>query len=111
MDKNLNYEEVFTEEKLKQPVTFRDLCMLMEETEFRRAEAVDKLIRTYADGIYDVIKILSDQLCDIKYEQMRDRRFLMRILSSLHHLDYDALYEEYIRWCEEYDKLNRPSEE
>ena len=107
MEKIFNYEEIFTEEELKQPVTFRDLCMLIEQLGPPYADEIDKLIRIYVDGAYDVIRILSDQLNDARYEQMRDRRFLMRILSSMHHLDHDALYEEYTRWCAEYDKLNK----
>lgn len=102
-----NYEEVLTEEELKQTVTFRDLCMFIESYTPQLAEETDKLIKNYVDGAYDVVKILADQFYDARYEQMRDRRFLMRILSSLHHLDHGALYEEYIRWCEEYDKLNK----
>ena len=110
MEKLIDYEKYFTEAELNMPVTFRDLCVWINGITPSIVEEQDKLIQMYFDGTRKIIDMMADTIQDLKYEQMRDRIFFMNTISHFNHVSKDVLSETYTRWCEEYDKLNKPKE-
>lgn len=104
-------DNLFTEEEASRPVTYEELAVILEQmvqtlingnTEAYKAWL--KPINTTTDNLIDAIK-------DINYKRVRDLKYFINLLSVVCHLDKNAVFDNYNKWCEEFDKLNKPEQE
>ena len=60
------------------------------------------------DDITDrMISSIGNAISEIKYEMVRDRRFILGFLSEYTHIKKDVIYDLYKSWCAEFDRLNK----
>jgi hypothetical protein len=105
-------ENIFTPEEANKPVTYGDLAIILGETIKNLGQESIKYSDTLQENTFKLVNTMTDHMVKIRdnasYERQRDIRFVLGYLSRLCGCDKDAMYDNYMRWCEEFDKLNRP---
>jgi hypothetical protein len=103
---------ILTPEEAKKPVTYGDLTLILGETIKNLGQESIKYSDTLQENTFKLIDTMTDQMVKIRddadYKRQRDVRFLIGLIAQLYHCDKPVLDKEYMRWCEEFDKLNRP---
>lgn len=97
----------FTEEEAKTPVTFGDLAVVIEEifnTIAANKEIEDEMMSKLLDKLIDP---LVTQIQELRYERMRDAKFFITVFRDLNGMPQNKLEEHYVKWCTEFDKLNK----
>ena len=100
-------QNIFTQEEASTPVTFRDLGIFAEEILPQLAEAVIKSDEATFNGVSKLIDILVDKINEIEYKRIRDVWFFTELLSQTSNLSRESLRENYKKYCDEFDKLNK----
>ena len=105
-------ENIFTPEQAKTPVTYGELAVIIQMVTDELAKASIGDVDNLQENMFKIIDKLTDSLVEIRndadYKRQRDFRFMISLIAQIEHYDKDVLYSEYQRWCEEFDKLNRP---
>lgn len=105
-------ENIFTPEEANKSVTYGELAVIIQMVadEFAKASISD--VDNLQENTFKIIDKLTDSLVQIRddadYKRQRDLRFMINLISQMGHYDKDILYSEYQRWCEEFDKINKP---
>lgn len=105
-------DNVFTPEEANKPVTYGELLKIFGLV----IEDLSKNSINYTDTLqkhtFEIIDKLTDHLVEIRdnaeYKRQRDVHFMLGLFSQFHMCDKDVLHKEYKRWCEEFDRLNKP---
>lgn len=104
----------FTPEEAALPVTYGELFKILVPIIEDIAKHSTKYCDDSQDGTFKLIGKLADELVklrnDADYKRQRDLRFMIGLFAQVNYLDKETLYKEYVRWCEEFDKLNKPQE-
>ena len=103
---------VLSPEEASKPVTYGDLLTILTSMN----EDMSKHSINYADTLqehtFEIVRKLTDHLVEIRddaeYKRARDIRFMIGLFAQFYKCDKEVLHKEYKRWCEEFDKLNRP---
>lgn len=97
----------FTEEEARTPVTFGDMAVLIKEifnTIAANKEVEDQVL---ADSIGKVTDLLIEQIREVEYRRIRDAKFCISLFRDLTGMPQNKLEEHYMKWCEEFDRLNK----
>ena len=98
-------ENMLTPEQANMPVTYGDLMAIL-------TPLMEMEINGNTDIILKNAEILSDHMVQIRddadYNRQRDIRFVINLIAQIGNYDKNVLNSEYNRWCEEFDKLNKP---
>lgn len=105
-------DNIFTPEEANKSVTYGELLTIFQPV----LEEVVKHTMGYADTlqehIFKVISTLTDHIVkmrdDAEYKRQRDVHFMIGLLAQFNHCGTEVIHKEYQRWCEEFDKLNKP---
>lgn len=101
-------DNIFTPEEAQQPVIYGDLFTILKSV----ADNISKNAIDLQERIFQVINTLTDSLVkirdDAEYKRQRDVHFMIGLLAQFNHCDTEVIHKEYQRWCEEFDKLNKP---
>lgn len=107
-------KNTLTPEEAATPVTYGELLTILMPVIEDIAKGTTKYCDDSQDGAFKLIGKLADKLVKIRddadYKRQRDLRFMIGLLSQINYLDKEVIYKEYVRWCKEFDELNRPQE-
>jgi hypothetical protein len=105
-------ENILTPEEAKKPVTYGDLAIILGETIKNLGQESIKYSDTLQENTFKLIDTMTDHMVKIRddadYKRQRDVRFLIGLIAQFFNCDTEIIHKEYHRWCEEFDKLNRP---
>lgn len=108
-------ENMFTPEEANTPVTYGELATILQMAANEIAKNSVNVVDTLQDDTFKVIEKLTDSMVQIRddadYKRQRDLRFMINLVSQIGHYDKDVIYANYKRWCEEFDKLNKPQKD
>lgn len=104
-------DNIFTPEEANMAVTYGELSKILiaiiEELSKNFINDVD----TIQERSFETMRKLTDSLVkicdDIDYKRQRDMHFVLGLISQFNLCDKDILHKEYIRWCAEFDELNK----
>ena len=103
----------FTPEEANTPVTYGELLTILTSLNQELSKCSIDYTNTLQEQTFKIIDKLTDHIVEIRddaeYKRQRDVRFMMGLLAQLYHCDTEAMRNEYKRWCEEFDKLNKPT--
>ena len=100
-------QNILTQEEASTPVTFRDLGIFAEEILPQLAEAIIQSDEATFNGVSKLIDILVDKINEIEYKRIRDVWFFTEFLSQTLNFSRESLYENYTKYCDEFDRLNK----
>lgn len=102
----------FTPEEANMPVTYGELLTILTSLNQELSKYSIDYTNTLQEQTFKIIDKLTNHIVEIRddaeYERQRDVRFMMGLLAQLYHCDTEVIRNEYKRWCEEFDKLNKP---
>lgn len=105
-------KNILSPKEANKPVTYGDLAIILGETIKNLGQESIKYSDALQENTFKLIDTMTDHIVKIRddadYKRQRDVRFLIGLIAQLHHWDKPVLDKEYMRWCEEFDKLNRP---
>ena len=105
-------ENIFTPEEASKPVTYGELADVLQIYTQELVKETADYVDDTQDGIFKVIDKLTDSLVamrrDLDYLRCRDMHFIINYLAREKICNRDALFDVYLSWCEEFDKLNKP---
>jgi hypothetical protein len=106
-------KNILSPEEAIKPVTYGDLMIILGETVKNLGQESIKYSDTLQENTFKLIDKMTDAIVKIhneaEYKRQRDARFMMGLIAQLYHCDKEIIHIEYQRWCEEFDKLNRPT--
>lgn len=102
----------FTPEEANMPVTYGELLTILTSLNQELCKHSIDYTNTLQEQTFKIIDKLTNHIVEIRddaeYKRQRDTRFMMGLLAQLYHCDPEVMRNEYKRWCEEFDKLNKP---
>ena len=102
--------EQFTKEQENRAVTHGELLAIITTL----TEAISKNDATHHEAIYNLFRLYTDKLVEsievAEYNRKRDMHYLLSRLAAEGLGSKDALYQDYLKWCEKYDMMHRPKE-
>lgn len=98
-------EKIFTPEQANMPVTYGGLMDILTPLMKMVAEENNNITFKSAEIFSDYMVQIRD---DADYNRQRDIRFVINLIAQIGNYDKNVLNSEYERWCEEFDKLNKP---
>ena len=93
---------IFTPEEENMPVTYGELLKIFESLK-PAIESRDAALDSFEE---EILKIW-DVLVDAEYKRVRDMHFILSYFAQEHLCNRDKLHDAYLKWCEEYDNLNK----
>lgn len=103
--------EKLTKEEQNLPVTYGELTTILTEMSNHIAKVLDnrdeetiKLFKITTNKMVEIINVL-------EYNRKRDLHYFIGRIAANEFINKDVLLEEYVKWCEEFDKLNKRSTE
>lgn len=103
--------EKLTKEEQNLPVTYGELTTILTEMSDHIAKVLDnrdeetiKLFKITANKMVEIIDML-------EYHRKRDLHYFVGRIAANECIDKETLLEDYVKWCEEFDKLNKHPEE
>lgn len=103
--------EQLTKEEKNLPVTYGELTTILTEMN----EHIVKVLDGRDEETVKLFKIITDRMVEIidmlEYHRKRDLHYFFNRIAASGFVNKDALFEEYTKWCEEFDKLNKHSVE
>ena len=107
-------ENIFMPEEANKLVTYGELAVIIQTIADELAKASISDVDNLQENMFKIIDKLTDSLVEIRndadYKRQRDLRFMISLIAQIERYDKDILYSEYQRWCEEFDKLNKPKD-
>lgn len=101
-----------TPEEANKPVTYGDLALILGETIKNLGQESINYSNALQENTYKLINTITDHMVKIRdnasYERQRDIRFVIGLIAQFNLCDKEVIFKEYHRWCEEFDKLNKP---
>lgn len=104
----MDIESLFTPEEENLPITYGELFKVLTALTDVLSSGHQTDQEEAIDGIFSVIDNAISVIEDAEYKRMRDVRFFLGLISQIHCYDKDILRKEYERWCDAFDKLNKP---
>lgn len=105
-------DNIFTPEEVNKCVAYGDLNLILSEIIKNLSQESIKYSDTLQEGTFKLINTMTDhmvKICDdVDYKRQRDVHFMIGLLAQFNHCDTEVIHKEYRRWCEEFDKLNKP---
>lgn len=105
-------DNVFTPEEANKAVTYGELLTIFGPVIEELGKNSINYTDTLQENIFKIIKELTEHLVEVRdnteYKRVRDMRFTIGLIAQLDHLDKEVMLKEYCRWCEEFDKINKP---
>lgn len=106
-------KNILSPEEANKPVTYGDLAIILGETIKNLGQESIKYSDALQENTFKLIGTMTDHIVKIRddadYKRQRDVRFLIGLISQFFNCDKEIIQKEYQRWCEEFDKLNRPT--
>jgi len=101
-------DNILTPEQAARPVTQADLLSALNEL----AKMVSQNSAYYQDHMFNAVNealgTVARAIDELDYKRMRDAYHVISLISELHNLPRDTMIENYIKWCEDFDKMNAP---
>ena len=101
-----------TPEEANKPVTYGDLVLILGETIKNLGQESINYSNTLQENTYKLINTITDHMVKIRdnasYERQRDISFMIGLIAQFNLCNKEVIFNEYKRWCEEFDKLNKP---
>lgn len=105
-------DKIFTPEEVNKCVTYGDLNLILSEIIKNLSQESIKYSDTLQEGTFKLINTMTDHMVkirdDAEYKRQRDVHFMIGLLAQFNHCNKEVIHKEYQRWCEEFDKLNKP---
>lgn len=105
-------DNIFTPEEARKPVTYGDLTLILGETIKNLGQESINYSNALQENTYKLINTITDYMVKIRdnasYERQRDIGFVIGLIAQFNLCDKEVLFKEYHRWCEEFDRLNKP---
>ena len=98
-------ENILTPEEANKPVTYGELMAILTPMMEMVTQGEGDISLKNAEIIRDYIIKIRD---NADYKRQRDLRFMINLIAQMSRYDKEVIYSEYFRWCEEFDKLNKP---
>jgi hypothetical protein len=102
--------EQLTKEQENLPVTHGELLEIITTL----TETISKNDAVHHDAIYDLFRLYTDKLVEsievAEYNRKRDMHYMLSRLAAEGFGSKDALYQDYLKWCEKYDIMHKPKE-
>ena len=54
-----------------------------------------------------IFDVLAHRIRELDYERQKDKSFFLQLCGSMHHYPLSVMQDEYNRYCEAYDRLNK----
>ncbi len=106
---------ILTPEEANKPVTYGDLALILGDTVKNLSQESIKYSDTLQENTFKLVDTMTNHMVKIRdnasYERQRDIRFVLAYLARLWGCNNDIMYDNYKRWCDEFDKLNKPHNE
>ena len=100
-------ENMFTPEQANMPVTYGNLMAILTPLMKMTTEGNSYITFKSAELLSDYMVQIRD---DADYNRQRDIRFVINLIAQIGNYDKNVLDSEYKRWCDEFDKLNKPKD-
>lgn len=105
-------DNTFTPEEANMLVAYGELLKIFTPIIEELGKASIDYSDTLQESTFKIINKLTDHLVEIRddaeYKRQRDMHFMLGLFAQFHMCDKEVLHKEYRRWCEEFDKLNKP---
>ena len=105
-------DNIFKPEEANKPVTYGELLTILTSLNQELSKHSIDYTDTLQKQIFKIIDKLTDHIVEIRndaeYKRQRDIHFMLGLFAQFHMCDKEVLHKEYKRWCEEFDKLNKP---
>ena len=102
----------FTPEEANMPVTYGELLTILTSLNQELSKYSIDYTNTLQGQTFKIIDKLTDHIVairdDAEYKRQRDMHFMLGLFAQFHMCDKEVLHKEYRRWCEEFDRLNKP---
>ena len=96
-------DNIFTPEEAQMPVTYEALLQILQSLE-PAVSSRDKALDVFDEAIINLVHSVED----FEYRRIRDMHFILSYLASQNLCNRDKLYNMYVDWCGEFDKMNKP---
>ena len=94
---------LFTPEEAQMPVTYEALLQIFQSLQ-PAVTSRDKALDAFDEAIINLVRSVED----LEYRRIRDMHFVLSYLASQSLCNKDKLYNMYIDWCGDFDKMNKP---
>lgn len=105
-------DNIFTPEEANKSVTYGELTLILGETIKNLGQESIKYSDTLQENTFKLINAMTDHIVKIRddadYKRQRDIRFMIGLIAQFFNCDKEIIHKEYERWCDEFDKLNKP---
>ena len=102
-----NIDNILMPERDDSPITHSELETIL-------TTIMEAISQVNSDTLLNFADILSNYVVRIRneaeYNRLRDLRFMINLVSQMGNYDKNVLYTEYERWCDEFDRLNKPQD-
>ena len=102
----IKIENIFTPEEAQMPVTYEVLLQILQSLQ-PAVSSRDKALDAFDEAIINLVHSVED----LEYRRIRDMHFVLSYLASQNLCNRDKLYNMYVDWCEEFDKMNKPKKD
>jgi hypothetical protein len=106
-------KNILSPEEANKLVTYGDLAIILGETIKNLGQESIKYSDALQENTFKLIDTTTDHIVKIRddadYKRQRDVHFTIGLISQFFNCDKEIIHKEYQRWCEEFDKLNRPT--
>lgn len=99
-------DNLFTPEEAQMPVTYEALLQIFQSLQLTVGSR-DKALDVFDEAITSLIRSVED----LEYRRIRDMHFILSYLASRDLCNRDKLYNMYVDWCEEFDKMKQPKKD
>lgn len=105
-------DNIFTPEEANKSVTYGELTLILGEIIKNLGQESIKYSDTLQENTFKLINAITDHIVKIRddadYKRQRDIRFMIGLIAQFFNCDKEIIHKEYERWCDEFDKLNKP---
>lgn len=96
-------DNIFTPEEAQMPVTYEALLQILQSLQ-PAVTSRDKALDVFDEAMTNLARSVED----LEYRRIRDMHFILSYLASQNLCNRDKLYNMYVDWCGEFDKMNKP---
>lgn len=95
-------DNIFTPEEANKPVTYEALLQILQHLQ-PAVSSRDRALDAFDEAITNIIHSVED----LEYRRIRDMHFILSYLATQQLCNRDKLYNMYVDWGEEFDKMNK----
>lgn len=96
-------KNILTSEEAALPVTYGNLLIFMQEF----AKSNEESDKVQWDALNSLTEVITDKVRELEYNRMRDTYYFINLISEVNKIPNSVLRENYVKYCEEFDRLNK----